>query len=350
MSYKPKRAEDQESKWEADVGWLFTEFEPFEPNPKFTFTGRKMPSKDTWPIQELRNGPPIGDIPKVIQDLMNSTWKVAEPAAATRQGSMSIGTRGNAANQASAADTYHPQVRPTRENIPVVFGSATPLASDWDTFDGLDRINAVTFRGDTRPPISVIQGAKGFFPPNTRTDRYYLEKNIYEAFAEYVNRRYQRALTQTDFLRAVDATAPGVDDKRLLVDYLMWRQVCEHEAAHMGRMVSNEVLKGYISTSRAIDSSISFGTAYNSKPGWLYVTLVHGGFVVPWGKAALWGSEEAEIAQWGPVPADRIVGFRHLQRFAPDGPIFMRRSFRKGESKAFEYIFNVMSGMLPNQM
>jgi hypothetical protein len=79
------------------------------------------------------------------------------------------------------------------------------------------------------------------------------------------------------------------------------------------------------------------------------LTVIHGGFVVPWGHQNHWGSEEAEIAQWGPVPAEQIVGFVHLDRYQPDSPIFIRRSFRKNEPQAFEYMFNVMSGMTPEQ-
>ena len=74
----------------------------------------------------------------------------------------------------------------------------------------------------------------------------------------------------------------------------------------------------------------------------------HGAFIVPWDHKSLWGSEEAEIAQWGEVKAADIVGFTELDNYNPKGgPIFIRRSFRKAEPAAFEYMFNVMSGMTP---
>lgn len=84
--------------------------------------------------------------------------------------------------------------------------------------------------------------------------------------------------------------------------------------------------------------------------------IVHGGFIIPFEKnpikpTVLWGSGEAEIAQWGSIPAERIVGFVYLNQaigYRPDGPIFMRSSFRKKEPKAFETIFNTMSGMKPS--
>ncbi|MGA7930648.1 MAG: hypothetical protein WCA20_32205 [Candidatus Sulfotelmatobacter sp.] len=66
------------------------------------------------------------------------------------------------------------------------------------------------------------------------------------------------------------------------------------------------------------------------------------------GDKQYWGSQEAEIAHWGAVPAAQIVGFdRAAQMARPEGPIFIRRSFRKSEPEAFEYMFNVMSGMIP---
>lgn len=97
--------------------------------------------------------------------------------------------------------------------------------------------------------------------------------------------------------------------------------------------------------------------------GWVYVTIVHGGFVVPHGMKVNWGSVEGEIAQWGAIPAERIVGFFHVQTAkveavagsdspkkiprGPTGSIFIRRFFRKSDPAAFEYIFNVISRMTP---
>jgi hypothetical protein len=82
------------------------------------------------------------------------------------------------------------------------------------------------------------------------------------------------------------------------------------------------------------------------------LNVVHGGFVVPGGDKFNWGSVEAEIAQWGPIKAEQIVGFVHVTPNAqqvgiPDGPIFIRRSFRTTEPEAFEYMFKVMCGAVP---
>jgi hypothetical protein len=126
------------------------------------------------------------------------------------------------------------------------------------------------------------------------------------------------------------------------------------EEAHLGRMVDHELLKGYISTSIAVDTSAEFATRFLKEPGWLYVVVVHGGFVVPLSlkREELWGTPEAEIAQLGPIPSDRIVGFRRIDRptgrfFALVGPIFIRTTFRKREPKACAIMFDFMSGKKP---
>jgi hypothetical protein len=285
-------------------------------------------------------------------------WKTAEPSATAQRGNVTMGTRGLAPAQLNIADKYNPQVRPTKAAISTNTPNFTEIASDWKVFQQIERTNAVTFRGDTRPPKEVISVQNGFGPPDSRNDRYYLENGIYDHFSGYLQRRYNRTVTKQDFLSAVDRTAFGNEAKALLVDYMMWRKICEREAVHLGRMVEQECLKGYISTARCIDTAIQFGTRHNSQAGWMYVTVVHGGFIVPW-EDKFWGSGEAEIAQWGRIPGERIVGFRYLrdrnpagltpeERAAgPDGPIYIRKSFRKAEPKAFETIFNYMSGKTP---
>ncbi len=346
LDFKPKLASVDES-WGKDLGWLLQHFEPFEPSPKHPWDRKTRPaSKDDWKIVKPKTAPPVGSLPLIIENMVKMTWKFAEPPRDAARSNVVIGARGQAAPALS--QTYHPQVRPVKPDITTTYPNASAIASDWGVFRQIERTNAVSFRGDSRSPHEVIVKCRGFSPPNTRTDRYYLENNVFKAFADYLKRRYTRDLSQADFLRAVDSSAPRAEDKKLLVDYMMWRSVVERESAHMGRMVSSETLKGYISTSKSIDSSINFGTRYCSTPGWVYLVVVHGGFIVPWdGTKHFWGSEEAEIAQWGPIPAERIVGFRRLTRFEPEGPVFIRRTFRKAEPKAFERMYNVMSGMTP---
>jgi len=354
FDYKPKAAViDPAVTNPNDIGWLQTEFEPFEPNSQYSWVkgARGEVYNSSWKTTVVpKNGPPAaGSMPDVVKRMVKSTWKITEPKAGATRGNIMMGTRGMA--NPIINPTYNPQVRPN-EGIPVQMGNDSAIATDWKLMETLARTNAVTFRGDKRPPAQVISRANGFHPPDTRTDRYYLENGIFKAFAGYFYARYNRQIDQNDFLRAVDTAAPSPADKVMFIDYMTWRMLMDREAAHLGRMASEQCLKGYISTSRAIDSSIGF-SQMGSGGGWIYLTVVHDGFVVPdtvRGRNVSWGTHEAEIAQWGPIPAERIVGFRHFPTYEGAGPIFIRRSFRKSEPKAFETMFKVLSGASPAQL
>ena len=317
FEYKPESSSDTLDY--AAIGSLASDFEAFKLHPKYTWKRptRVTPSKDAWKIIVPKSAPRIGELPQIIQNVIKMTWKFAEPSIGAQRGDIMIGTRvpfGRGIPNGVQNQTYHPQVRPSQQNLPTGTPNDAAIAADWKVFQQIKRTNAVTFRGDSRSPRQVINEMGGFTPPNSRSDRYYLENNLYNEFSKYLERRYNRNLSKNDFLRAVDAAAPTAEDKKLLVDYMMWRKIMEKEAVHLGRMVENECQKGYISTSRSIDSSVNFATRHLKVEGWLYVTIVHSGFIVPWGSSAHWGSEEAEIAQWGPIPASRIVGFIGITR------------------------------------
>ena len=351
FEYKPERSSDTLG-YDA-IGSLASDFEAFRLHPKYTWEKppRVTPGKDAWKIVVPKTAPIIGELPQIVQNVIKMTWKFAEPSKGAQRGDIMIGTRipfGRGMPNGVQNQAYHSQVRPTKQMLPTGTPNDAAIAADWKVFQQIKRTNAVTFRGDSRPPREVINEMGGFTPPISRTDRYYIENNLYNAFSDYLERRYDRKLGKDVFLRAVDAAAPTAEDQKLLVDYMMWRKLTEREAVHLGRMVENECQKGYISTSRSIDSSLEFATRHLAVDGWLYVTVVHSGFIVPWGSTAHWGSEEAEIAQWGPIPSSRIVGFVGVTKYCkPRTPIFMRRSFRKNENAAFEYMYKVMSGMTP---
>ena len=126
------------------------------------------------------------------------------------------------------------------------------------------------------------------------------------------------------------------------------------EASHLGRMAANECLKGYISTSRSIDSANNFGFKANmSSDGYyIYVVQVNSGFVVPDNAQVdtQWGTGEAEIAQLGSIPAHRVMGYRKFVQTLGVGPIHMRTSFRISEPKAFKRAFKILSGAMPSQV
>jgi hypothetical protein len=220
------------------------------------------------------------------------------------------------------------------------------IATDWALHGKMRRTNAVTFRADKRAPYDVIVKARGFHPPNTRTDRYYVTKKIAVEFQGYLSRRYNRKVSLDDVVRVIDRELTSQSDRDLLNEYLVWFSFVTKESAHLSRMVDHEFEKGWTSTSISLSRSINF-VASGGTPGWMYVTVVHAGFVVPYdrtNKQVVWGSFEAEIARFGPVRAEQIVGFVHFESRAPDSPIFMRKSFRKDEPKACQAMHQALSG------
>jgi hypothetical protein len=354
------------------------DFEAFNPNPKYYFPKKKRVYPDKWPIIVPEHAPAVAtNLEDIMYKMMEVSWKFSEPQGGVQRGMAGghnydppvIGTRGmpqlppvmttRGMPQSLGklfvppGEGYHPQVRPTKPWMDVMMPNKSAIAMDWDLHGDMQRTNAVSFRADKRPPYEVIVNQEGFNPPDTRKDPTYLERNIYGEFTDYMARRYGRPMVadQATFLNAVnrELTFPGA--KELLFEYLVWRSIVKKESAHMARMTDNELLKGWTSTSKCIDNSINFAVL-NKTPGWLYVVKVYSGYVVPFflANAVMWGTREAEIAQYGPIPADRIVGFvymRNAPQVEPEGPIFMRKSFRESEPKAFDFMFDMMSGGCP---
>ncbi|UAJ09595.1 hypothetical protein [Polymorphobacter megasporae] len=349
-AYKPKSTSGDEHSNE--IGWAITQFEVFAMNPKLKYElsgGKHHPYPQITPITPHEYTP----IDMMTQQLIDSMWKRAEPAAGAVRGGVQIGRREKPAapdslaigrrEQPAVRDTtaYNPHVNVTNPH------SKSGFPEDWAYMKQIPRTNAITFRGDSRGPAQVLTASGGFSPPSSRTDRYYLENVISGFFIDYMQRRYKRTVTKADFLASIDQTITSGNAKKLLVDYLMWRKITQGEQFHLGNMLSQECLKGYISTSRNPHLASYFGSRFNKVPAWVYVTLVHGGYVVP-ASGEKWGTMEQEIAQWGPIVAADIVGFRKTDPWGtPLSPIYMRRSFRKKEPKAFEAAFNMLSGERP---
>jgi hypothetical protein len=339
-------------------------FEAFEPNPQYNFKQRPRARGEQWPIIEPENAPAVAmGVDDIMYKMIKVSWEFSEPQGGAQRGMAGghsydpivMGTRGMPQSLAQVfqppGEVYHPQVRPTAPVLDVKMPNNAAIASDWALHETIQRTNAVTFRADKRPPYEVIVNQGAFNPPVSRTDRYYLENNIYGAFSGYMQRRYGRpiAADKMTFLRAVDRELTTPAAKELLFEYLVWLSITKKESAHLGRMVDNECLKGWISTAKCIDNSLNFAVM-GGTGGWLYILIVHSGYVVPFSARmdTVWGTPEAEIAQYGSVPADRIVGFTYFGGDrGPEGPIFIRKSFRESEPKAFEFMFNALSGMSP---
>jgi len=356
-----------ETATEKDLGWLLTEFEPFQPNPQYSWKTRRPARRDQWPTVVPVHGPAVvNTLEDIMYKMMDISWRFSEPEAGVLRGMagghnynpMVIGTHGMPQSLAKVfvpPQGYHPQVRPTGTNLPVMMTDKSAIARDWHLHEGLERTNAVTFRADKRPPYKILVEAPpppwqpGFNPPISRAlskEPYYLANGIYSAFKGYMKRRYQRDIGDSaTFVAAVNKELVTPQAKELLYEYLVWLSITKKESAHLGRMVENEALKEWISTARCLDASLVFANM-GGTPGWMYVVIVHSGYVVPFAarEELEWGTAETEIAQFGSIPADRIVGFARFSYTGPDTPIFIRKSFRKDEPKACDRIFDALSG------
>ena len=141
-----------------------------------------------------------------------------------------------------------------------------------------------------------------------------------------MRRRYQRPFSpeQTARFGAVLRGESVTDAEReLLYCYAIWKRLLDKEAAHVG----------------------SFGHA----EGRIYVTVVHSGYMVPTkGEGSdLWATREGEIAQLGPIPWKRIVGFMKINaNNKPVSPIFLWQGFLQQEPKACAQIYEIMSSKM----
>jgi hypothetical protein len=366
---------------EKDLGWLLTEFEPFQLNPNYSWVGRTKliggnVNRDKWPTVVPVHGPRVphkGEVEYAIEKMIKISWEFAEPAAGVLRGQAGghnynpavVGTRGMPQSLATVFVPpvgYQPQVRPTVRVLEVNMPDHSAIAQDWDFHLNLERTNAVAFRADKRPPYDILvkkpppPWSPGFNPPITRQmskEPNYLKNTIYSAFRSYLKRRYDRdiGVDNLTFVAALNKELVTPETQELVYEYLVWLSITKKESAHMGRRVEYEGLKEWISTSRCLDASLAFALMGSPPtPGWMYIVIVWGGYVVPFRltEDEVWGTHEAEIAQFGSIPAERIVGFCHFDDYAaPDTSIFIRKSFRKDEPAACDAMFDALSGKTP---
>jgi hypothetical protein len=338
-STSESKPEAYTGKHEAEIGPIAIEFEAFKPNPAFADTSNPGPHHVYPPILP-RAGTSPPPIDPILKSFLDSMWQRAEPATGATRGVNLIGTRSG-------------QVTPQRDAYAKQTRGA--MVRDFSNTNNLKRTDAITFRGDSRGPQEILVGngkSGGFNPPNTRTDDGYLYGSIFSGFQSYMKSRFKTDITMADFVSAVNGSAPSPAAKHVLADYLMWRMVMESEALHIGTMVQSEFLKAYVSTSSSLLVSKVFAGmhASGSRTGWLYICRVRGGFVIP-AAGTLWGKGEQEIAQLGPISPRDIIGFAKVAAgvspWASDGPIYVRRDFRKGAPDSFSRMYNMLSGWVP---
>lgn len=349
--FQPKKLERHKVQHHAECANVVADFSLYEADPKLH---QDYVARPVWDkvisdvIKPARTMPDAPTLPQDLERLIKQCWKKsARPR--TYRGFRQIGT-----HRPDMDFDYQPYVK---EVAPIVAGPGDPgIARDWSFMKEIQRMSAYTFRGDRRGPNVVLGMGCGLHPPSTRTDRAYLEGPIYNCFNDYLERRYQRQISQQEFLGAVDQTVTTPEVQRAMIDYTLWRSLLKREEAHLGRMSLDECLKGYISTTRHVGNALYFASGRDQikGPGWVYVTLVRHGWVIPNHLVTAemdhkYVTTEQEIAQFGSIPVADIVAFRHTQNGdTMDGPVYIRRQFQyqgeKGEWHAFQRIYELLSG------
>jgi hypothetical protein len=147
----------------------------------------------------------------------------------------------------------------------------------------------------------------------------------------------------------------------VFVEYEIWRAILKNEELHIGRMVADEFLKGYISTSRDVTIARSF--VGNASPDGtrgqlsaVYALHSEGGFLLPPRTQHAHGTTgtEAEVAHPGSLPWTKVVGFRTFltidlnddRTFQATKMLFMRKGFQARDKVGFEQVVAALGSLM----
>ncbi len=342
-SFKPK--------WKGPAP--FPEFQTWEPSTSYLKEEQaglqdwKGPNLEAIPTKTITPATP--PLKSIFGDLFDRLWVKASTPTGPQQQFLAQTRQQRPCMPAPAP--YRPMVSPM--NPPGVLPNQadkikhlTSMANDWELHQQLERFTGYAFRGDGRDP-GTIKAAGGFKTSSTRTDDHFIKNNVYGHFCGYMQRRFQKDLKATmsadQFLQIVNQSTKTPEAREVFNLYTTWRMLAKSEELHLGRMLADETLKAYISTTRAVPVAKGFAKS----GGWVYCVAVLGGFIVPekfkheWTK--IFG--EQEIAKHGGFGWQNIAAARKV---GPDkkfiGDLYMRHDFETIDPKAFEAIFKLMSG------
>jgi hypothetical protein len=344
---------------------LSAEFDCWHPDPRFG--QNPQDAQSSWEGGALtaikaEDGLRFVDLPKKLEHMIKHCWQAASVSAGAARGRVQLaGARQN------PLDTMHKSFNPAdvMQQARIKLAGARPvaptmqplavdarltrqtphlsgIARDWKTHEQLERVNTYTFRGDSRAP-TLIKVDGGFNPPISRTDSYYVDNVVFDYFQKYMLARYDVAVSKATFDRVYNENPAGSEERKVMNQYFVWRALVDNEAYHAGRMLACEALKGYISTSRAVPVARHF--AKNN--GWVYLTRVRGGFLIPDKGTTEWTKifGEQEIALPAALKWSDIFGFRQVDngRYLA-GPVYLRRGFEAKNAGAFGQSFELLSG------
>jgi hypothetical protein len=301
--------------------------------------------------------PPVVPLSRLFGDLLERVWVKAETPTGPQRNMLAQTRQAKAAGPQPTP--YAPMVAPIEPGAMNMLSAdqkkhLTNLANDWDLHKNLERCSGYFFRGDGRDP-DAIKSAGGFKPPASRQDDAYIKGVVYQQFCGYLRRRFnkdlQATMTPDEFLAVVRETVRTEDARETMLFYTAWRAIVKREELHLGRMLAEEALKAYISTTKAVTVAKGFADEAAarlpaSKSGWVYCLAVLGGFVVPQKGATQWTRifGEQEIASPRPIPWTGIAAARAVRDKKFVGDLYVRRGFDRIDPGPFETIFKLMSG------
>ncbi len=339
-----------ESRGDAFVSYKPEDFASQEADAQQAYMGAPL---DYVPVANAAPHPPLD---QKLLALIESSWKRASPKEGAGRSRMAIGRRDLMGSRGAV------QIGRQREGIVTpTFRAAAPVGYrkeaeklaahlktvvpfDWKLMQQIPRVSAYGFRGDRRGPAEIAK-AGGFQPPVSRTDDYYVKTCIYPTFSAYLKTKLDIDIALPEFERIIRTTLLDARERHVLAYYSMWRSQVANEAMHIGRMLAQEDLKGYVSTTKATSVAKGFARAN----GHVYLLRVDGGFHIPskgrheW--TAIFGEEE--IASPFPIGWNDVVGYRKVnddRKFT--GPIFFRPDFVTNDNAAFETCYKLLSGMV----
>lgn len=296
------------------------------------------------------NARPAPPLDAKVLELIQHSWKVAvrpDPRAPRRGPNMGGHRPQRPANRDEvynpvAAFDYKGKLGPAY-NLTKHLQDTFPR--DWSIMRDIPMVSAYGFRGDGRPP-SAIQASQGFRPPITRTDQSYVQKTMFPIFQTYLKNKTGQDIALDQFEAIVRATLPSGQDQRIVAYYGLWRALVDRESLHLGRMLASEDMKGYISTTKAVQVAKGFA-GMADPPGYVYAMRVRSGFHVPARNAIGWTElfGEEEIASPFEIPWEDVMGWRRVgsdKKFT--GPVVLRRDFRMLDPDAATEVFELLSG------
>lgn len=280
-----------------------------------------------------------GNYPAELQKLIQTGWKAVAAPTDPRKDTNPLLARTRVASPTAA-----PSMAP---NNPLRAGFKSPngfqaLCNNWDHITEFEQVAAYSFRGDTRPPESIL-AAGGFNPPSQRTDDFY-RSAVAVQFCAYLERKTGEKFTDAEKTKLIAEVQRYMSsqsaDTKLFAEYHFWRTVLDRQQMHLASMTRDSFLKAYISTTRDPQKAADAGSGalggvgvQQASFGWVYCLRIKSGFLLKQGVGGVHQSE-GEIAHLGPLDWSNVYGF--MNRKPGERVIYLRSGFERKDEKAFK--------------